>query len=313
MFENIYQIWLTVIAFIADCSKGIRPFVNFFDDLGYHIYRATGCYGPKWDPKVEHYPGVLRLSVTKGRDIPRTTMTTAFSQYIHVRVTSGQDYCRPVVNTDGAPRFHMTSYFPHDLYANALIEISLCNDGMYIDRVAGRVSLPLKELCDVRSFHGWIALEDERGGGPAGFVYLESKMRLKGDGEYKDLVQEAEAALAEGGAQRERAVKGRSRDRETARSRVNKTRVPAEFAENSAEQVEERSSARRSRNVQPAESAGSGGHRSLRETMYKILGQSSARQQLGGDTVSRRRASPDEERNAETIEPPAVSPPVASN
>ncbi|KAJ2395764.1 hypothetical protein GGI05_001431 [Coemansia sp. RSA 2603] len=193
MFKTIYHILLSVFILFANLIKGIRQLINFFDDMGYHIYRETGCYGPKWDSKTEHYQGVLQLTVTKGRDIPRTTLSLAFSQYIHVRVTSDQDYCRPVVNTDGAPRFHMTSYFTKDLYSNALIEITLCNDGIYVDRVAGRVSIPLKELHDVRSFHGWVALEGR--GGPAGFVYLESKMRLEGDGEYKHLLKEAEVAL----------------------------------------------------------------------------------------------------------------------
>ncbi|KAJ2786477.1 hypothetical protein GGI15_001506 [Coemansia interrupta] len=308
MFENIYQIFLTVIAFIADGTKGIRAFVNFFDDLGYHIYRATGCYGHKWDPTVEYYPGVLRLSITKGRDIPRTTMTTAFSQYIHLRVTSQQDYCRPVVNTDGAPRFHMTSYFTRDLCANALIEITLCNDGMYVDRVAGRVSLPLKELCDVRSFHGWIALEDN-GGWPAGFVYLESKMRLEGDAEYRDLKQEADVALGDEGMQRKRAVKGRSRDRETARSRVNKTRVPAQFAESMAQEEE----ARANRNMQTEAGASGGQHRPSVRSKFKNMFGSSGRQQPGGETVSRRRRNPDEERDVEMVELPTASPPAATN
>ncbi|KAJ2373872.1 hypothetical protein IW150_003399 [Coemansia sp. RSA 2607] len=231
MFKTIYHILLSVFILFANLIKGIRQLINFFDDMGYHIYRETGCYGPKWDSKTEHYQGVLQLTVTKGRDIPRTTLSLAFSQYIHVRVTSDQDYCRPVVNTDGAPRFHMTSYFTKDLYSNALIEITLCNDGIYVDRVAGRVSIPLKELRDVRSFHGWVALEGR--GGPAGFVYLESKMRLEGDGEYKHLLKEAEVALGKDGAQTIRARKGRSRDREMARNRVNKPRDQARYDDSS--------------------------------------------------------------------------------
>ncbi|KAJ1839370.1 hypothetical protein LPJ73_006787, partial [Coemansia sp. RSA 2703] len=243
--------------------------------------------------------GVLQLTVTKGRDIPRTTLSLAFSQYIHVRVTSDQDYCRPVVNTDGAPRFHMTSYFTKDLYSNALIEITLCNDGIYVDRVAGRVSIPLKELHDVRSFHGWVALEGR--GGPAGFVYLESKMRLEGDGEYKHLLKEAEVALGKDGAQTIRARKGRSRDRETARNRVNKPRDQARYDDSSVvQQVATGNEGNTERNRglrgQRSTQSGSGtGRHSHKWNLIKRLRSYSARPRSEVNMLRRRESYSDEE------------------
>ncbi|KAJ2733736.1 hypothetical protein IW152_002841 [Coemansia sp. BCRC 34962] len=116
----------------------------------------------------------------------------------------------------------MKSYFTQDLYTNTLVEISLLNDGLYKDTVAGRVSIPVKELCDVRSFHGWVALETD--GDAAGFVYLASKYRMPGDGEYESLKSEADLALNPGvGDQWLRQERGRSQNRIKVRAQLTST------------------------------------------------------------------------------------------
>ncbi|KAJ1822840.1 hypothetical protein LPJ56_000530 [Coemansia sp. RSA 2599] len=213
MFEFIYRIWIINQFFLFDYSRILRPIFNFLDTFGYVFYRPSGCYGTTWDHRAKVYDSVLRLEIIKGKDIPRTELISTFSQYIHIRVSGNTDYCSPVTNTDNEPKFRMISYFNTQLYSNTIIEISLCNDGVYRDKVVGRVTIPLKELHDVRTFHGWIPIDD-LDGNPAGYLYLASKLRMSTDGEFNELKQMAEQALDESkGEQWIRAKIGRSRRR----------------------------------------------------------------------------------------------------
>ncbi|KAJ1641681.1 hypothetical protein LPJ64_006376, partial [Coemansia asiatica] len=187
-------------------------------DFGYKFYRLSGCYGEKWDKAAKEYQGVLRLEIIKGKDIPRTELISTFSQYVHIRVSENSDFCNPVINTDNEPKFRMVSYFKSSLHSNTLVEISLCNDGKYRDKVVGRVTIPLKELHDVRTFHGWVPIDDLQGN-PAGYLYLASKLRMSTDGEYNAIEELARGALREGsGEQWRRGIVGRSKKRDLARN-----------------------------------------------------------------------------------------------
>ncbi|KAJ2701779.1 hypothetical protein FB645_004538 [Coemansia sp. IMI 203386] len=218
MFEFFYRIWILKSILLYDYSRILRPVFNFLDDVGYYIYRPSGCYGTKWDKSTKTYEAVLQLEIIKGKDIPRTELISTFSQYVHIRVSDKSDYCNPVINTDNEPKFRMTSYFNQHLYSNTIIEISLCNDGVYRDKVVGRVTIPLKELHDVRTYHGWIPIDDLEGN-PAGYLYLASKLRMSADGEYKALKALADEALDKNkGEQWARQNNGRSKDRASLRT-----------------------------------------------------------------------------------------------
>ncbi|KAJ2744350.1 hypothetical protein GGI20_003043 [Coemansia sp. BCRC 34301] len=223
MVAFLYYIPVVKTVLSWDYSIIIRPIFNGWDDFLYRNYRATGCFGPQWPTFKDLGKGVLCLEITKGRDIPRRHLMSTFSQYIHIRVGTVADYCLPVVNNDNEPRFRMKSYFDKDLYANTVVEISLVNDGLYRDTVVGRVSVPVKELYDVRSYHGWLALEDADGD-PAGFVYLASKYRAVEDGEYEMLRNEANVAMdRDVGDQWLRQERGRSQNRIKVRAKLTST------------------------------------------------------------------------------------------
>ncbi|KAJ1811753.1 hypothetical protein LPJ60_006688, partial [Coemansia sp. RSA 2675] len=222
MVAFLYYIPVVKTILSWDYSIVIRPIFNGWDDFLYRNYRQTGCFGPSWNPQAKDMGGVLCLEILKGRDIPRKHLLSTFSQYTHIRVGNYSDYSPTVVNSDNGPRFRMKSYFTQDLYTNTLIEISLVNDGLYRDTVVGRVSIPAKELRDVRSFHGWIALEND--GDAAGFVYLASKYRVPSDGEYESLKSEADLALDPGvGEQWQRQERGRSQNRIKIRAQLTST------------------------------------------------------------------------------------------
>ncbi|KAJ2811682.1 hypothetical protein GGI24_006796 [Coemansia furcata] len=207
MVAFLYYIPIVKTVLSWDYSLVIRPLFNAWDDFLYRNYRQTGCFGPLWSPSAQDLGGTLCLEVIKGRDI-----SPKFSQYIHIRVGRDSDYSATVTNSDNEPRFRSKSYFTQDLFTNTLVEISLINDGLYRDSVVGRVAVPVKELCDIRTFHGWLALED-KGGDAAGFVYVASKYRALGDGEHDALRAEACAARGAAGEQRLRKERGRSQKR----------------------------------------------------------------------------------------------------
>ncbi|KAJ2004382.1 hypothetical protein H4R26_002550 [Coemansia thaxteri] len=213
MVAFLYYIPVLKTVLTWDYSVAIRPIFNSLDNFLYRNYRIAGCYGPKWSKEAEYLGGLLCVEVIKGRDIPRKTFLNTSSQYIHVRVGGHSDYCVPAVNNDGGPHFRMTSYFEQDLYSNTLIEITLLNDGIYKDTVVGRVTVPIKELHDVRSFHGWLALDDEAGD-PAGYVYVACMYRKSTDAEFNVLNENTFVALKESeGVQWLRQAQGRSKNR----------------------------------------------------------------------------------------------------
>ncbi|KAJ2750576.1 hypothetical protein GGI19_005028 [Coemansia pectinata] len=223
MVAFLYYIPILKTILSWDYSIVIRPIFNGWDDFLYRNYRLTGCFGPKWCSHAKDLGGVLCLEILKGRDIPRKHLLSTFSQYIHIRVGRSSDYSSTVVNSDNEPRFRTKSYFTQDLYTNTLVEISLINDGLYKDTVVGRVSIPVKELYDVRSYHGWLALTDGAGDA-AGFVYLASKYRMEDDGEYELLKDEADMALdRDVGDQRVRQERGRSQNRIKVRALLTST------------------------------------------------------------------------------------------
>ncbi|KAJ2046211.1 hypothetical protein H4S04_005168 [Coemansia sp. S16] len=221
MVAFLYYIPILKTILSWDYSIVIRPIFNGWDDFLYRNYRLTGCFGPQWGSHVKDLGGVLCLEILKGRDIPRKHLLSTFSQYIHIRVGRSSDYSSTVANNDNEPRFRAKSYFTQDLFTNTLVEISLINDGLYKDTVVGRVSIPVKELYDVRSYHGWLALTDGNGDA-AGFVYLASKYRTESDGEYESLKAEADRELGVGD-QRLRQERGRSQNRIKVRALLTST------------------------------------------------------------------------------------------
>ncbi|KAJ1869115.1 hypothetical protein LPJ57_005603, partial [Coemansia sp. RSA 486] len=73
-------------------------------------------------------------------------------------------------------------------------------------------------LHDVRTYHGWIPIDDLEGN-PAGYLYLASKLRMSADGEYKALKALADEALDKNkGEQWARQNNGRSKDRASLRT-----------------------------------------------------------------------------------------------
>ncbi|KAJ1663876.1 Extended synaptotagmin-1 [Coemansia sp. RSA 1646] len=173
---------------------------------------------------TQRIKGVLRLKVLKGKDVPHKYPQGTSSQYVVIRVGSLQDYCFPVANTSGEPRFAMTSYFNVNLLPDTLVEITVYNDGRYRDSAVGRVTVPLKELHGVRDYHEWLVLNTSLGDDPAGSVYLDSRFRTESDGEYEVLINEHDNAMSdtcEGakGHQRRRMKQKRYQGRVNARRR----------------------------------------------------------------------------------------------
>ncbi|KAJ2662795.1 hypothetical protein IWW48_001673 [Coemansia sp. RSA 1200] len=187
----------------------LRTAFSWLDNLQYRMYRAAGCFqiedsggsSVKEDAETESSNNkILRLQVLKGKDIPRRNQQDISSQFVVIRLGTQLDYCFPVANTSGSPRFAMTSYFHTHAYdaSNTLIEITVYKDGMYVDSVVGRVTIPLKELEDVRDFHGWLALDSNNmRGDPAGYVYLDSRLRTQSDGEFRVLQTEQHKAMSQ--------------------------------------------------------------------------------------------------------------------
>ncbi|KAJ2556876.1 hypothetical protein EV175_001707 [Coemansia sp. RSA 1933] len=184
---------------MIDYSLFLRPIFNWVDDLLYKAYRPAGCFVFRKDGGSkevgEQAKAVLRLKVLKGKDVPHNYPRGTSTQYVVIRIGSHMDYCFPVANTSGEPRFAMTSYFQGDLFPDALVEITVYNDGKYRDSAVGRVTVPVKELHDVRDYHGWVALSRPSSDDPAGFVYLDSRFRTSVDGEYVVLEDEFKDAM----------------------------------------------------------------------------------------------------------------------
>ncbi|KAJ2797968.1 hypothetical protein H4R20_004991, partial [Coemansia guatemalensis] len=192
----------------------LRPFFNWFDDWGYKHYREASCYGDKWDKEAKPCNGVMRLEIAKGKDIAYSS-SIYLSQYVIIRVGKELDFCDPVDNNDGEPHFCSKSYFKDNFYTNMLVEISLITDGARKDSVVGRVTIPLKELHDVRDYHGWLALMDDQEN-PVGYLFLASRFRAERENGFKELNSEAEAALSDKGDNNEqylRKMRGRNKDR----------------------------------------------------------------------------------------------------
>ncbi|KAJ1730098.1 hypothetical protein LPJ72_004631 [Coemansia sp. Benny D160-2] len=194
---------------LLNCMLLLRTAFSWLDSLQYKMYRAAGCYKLKHSDSSDVSESaetktpnnkILRLQVLKGKDIPRRNQQDISSQFVVIRLGTQLDYCFPVANTSGSPRFAMTSYFHTHAYnaSNTLVEITVYKDGMYVDSVVGRVTIPLKELEDVRDFHGWLALDSNNmRGDPAGYVYLDSRLRTESDGEFEVLQNEQRKAMSE--------------------------------------------------------------------------------------------------------------------
>ncbi|KAJ2081626.1 hypothetical protein H4R24_002203 [Coemansia sp. RSA 988] len=156
----------------------------------------------------------MRLEIVKGKDIAYST-SIYLSQYVLIRVGSESDFCDPVDNNDGEPHFCSKSYFSKDFYTNTLVEISLITDGALKDSVVGRVTIPLKELHDVRDYHGWLVLMDVQEN-PVGYIFLASRFRVKHENGFAELNCEALAALKDKGDDNEqylRKIRGRNKNR----------------------------------------------------------------------------------------------------
>ncbi|KAJ2105821.1 hypothetical protein GGF48_006237, partial [Coemansia sp. RSA 921] len=89
------------------------------------------------------------------------------------------------------------------MFDNMLVEITVVWGGAVRDSMVGRVCIPVKELHDVREYHGWLELEDSAGN-PAGSVYVASKFRCEEDAGFEELFRDAKNELSEGGAQHAR-------------------------------------------------------------------------------------------------------------
>ncbi|KAJ2270294.1 hypothetical protein GGH19_004882 [Coemansia sp. RSA 1807] len=212
MFEFLYE--KTVLGYFLthDFSQYVRPLFNRLDDWQYKNYRAAGCFGKRWNKDAKEISGILRLEFVKGKDIPHTYPDTSSSRFVLVRVGNKHDYCLPVSCNNGEPRFGMISYFDNTMFDNMLVEITVVWGGAVRDSMVGRVCIPVKELHDVREYHGWLELEDSAGN-PAGSVYVASKFRCEEDAGFEELFRDAKNELSEGGAQHARQVVGRSKGR----------------------------------------------------------------------------------------------------
>ncbi|KAJ2161948.1 hypothetical protein GGF46_001044 [Coemansia sp. RSA 552] len=217
MFAFLYNVPLLRPVLMHDYSKEIRPFYNAIDDWLFKHYNEAGCYGPGWGLDLkEPHKGVLVVNVVKGKEIPHWPQTSSNSQYVLVRVASTHVHSMPVVNNTGEPCFRTESHFAKDLYTNTLMELSLYSDGKYRDTLVGRVTIPVKELLDVRVYHGWLMLEDGRGD-PAGFVYVSTEFRTPQDKNYADFEEKYNSCMKDEGDnvgyQMALIKKGRSIDR----------------------------------------------------------------------------------------------------
>ncbi|KAI9473340.1 hypothetical protein LPJ55_004964 [Coemansia sp. RSA 990] len=211
MFAFLYNWWLLGAILALDFSRWLRPIFNKLDDWLYVHYREAGCFGLYWDKQAERLGGVLRLEILKGKDIPDTSYLTT-RQFVLIRLGHSMDFSLPVCCDNGEPRFRQRSYFTADMYTNSLVEISVMKDGAWRDSLVGRVTVPVKELYDVREFHGWLALRDSQDN-PAGSVYLASRFRTRSDVGFVELNQEAGFHLIPGGDQYNRQKKGRNSGR----------------------------------------------------------------------------------------------------
>ncbi|KAJ2451211.1 hypothetical protein EV183_003753 [Coemansia sp. RSA 2336] len=211
MFAFLYNWWLLGAILRLDFSRWLRPIFNKLDDWLYVHYREAGCFGLYWDSQARRLGGVLRLEILKGKDIPDTSYL-ATRQFVLIRLGHSMDFSLPVCCDNGEPRFRQRSYFTTDMYTNSLVEISVMKDGAWRDSLVGRVTVPVKELYDVREFHGWLALRDSQGN-PAGSVYLASRFRTRDDVGFTELNQEAGFHLMPKGDQYKRQIKGRNSGR----------------------------------------------------------------------------------------------------
>ncbi|KAI8321623.1 hypothetical protein GQ54DRAFT_297889 [Martensiomyces pterosporus] len=200
MYSIIYRIPILSYIVTADFSKLIRPGANWLDWFAFHLHRPAGRYGPKWDKSAGELDGILRIEVLKGKGLPRSEITSTFNQYVCIRVGDNADYCDTVANSNGEPAFRMKSFFKKHLYTNTLAEITVFNDGLYKDTMVGRVTIPVKELHDVRMHHGWLCLDDAEGN-PIGFVYVSCVYRRSGDSGFRGLEDEANQVLEGDGIQ----------------------------------------------------------------------------------------------------------------
>ncbi|KAJ2361206.1 hypothetical protein H4S01_005370 [Coemansia sp. RSA 2610] len=173
--------------------------------------REAGCFGKRWDIRSQRIPGVLRIQAVAAKDVPQSD-TDITRAYVMVRVGFSYDYSLPVPCNAGEARIAHTSYFTADLFTNMLAEVSLVKDGTCRDSVIGRVVVPIKELLDVREYHGWLALADSNGN-PAGSVYLACAFRVKDEAGWENLSNAANRALACTGSQYQRQKAGRNKDR----------------------------------------------------------------------------------------------------
>ncbi|KAJ2478632.1 ER membrane glycoprotein subunit of the GPI transamidase complex-like protein [Coemansia sp. RSA 2131] len=169
MFEFLYEKTALGYLLTHDFSQYIRPLFSRLDDWQYKNYRAAGCFGKRWNKDAKEIHGVLRLEFVKGKDIPHDYPDTSSSRFVLVRVGNKHDYCLPVPCNNGEPRFGMISYFDNTMFDNMLVEITVVWGGAVKDSMVGRVCIPVKELYDVREYHGWLELEDSAGN-PAGSV-----------------------------------------------------------------------------------------------------------------------------------------------
>ncbi|PIA13095.1 hypothetical protein COEREDRAFT_83722 [Coemansia reversa NRRL 1564] len=214
MYEFLYRVWLLGRILLFDYSRIFRPLFNWFDDWTYAHYRETSCYDDTWDKEAKPCNGIMRLEIAKGKDTAYSNSIYQ-SQYVLIRVGKDLDFCDPVDNNDGEPHFCSKSYFTEGFYTNTLVEISLITDGTQIDSVVGRVTIPLKELHDVRDYHGWLALVDNQEN-PVGYLFLSSRFRAKRENGYNELMHEANSALEAKGDDNEqylRKMRGRNKDR----------------------------------------------------------------------------------------------------